>query len=108
MIMCCTNIEPWCTAMDALAQPDVKHWIVLPSLHPRGESAELLYKIPGIQFYEERQLYYALLLGVRSDVTLTFLAGYEIDPVVIDYYIELAARRASKGTWCVYHALQHA
>lgn len=82
--------------MDLLADRGlVSHLVVIPSLHPNGESAKLLSKITGIQYYEERQLYYITLLGVEQRAQLTFVAGYQLQPPVLEYYLHIAASRLS-------------
>ncbi|MDP9069934.1 MAG: ATP-grasp domain-containing protein, partial [Actinomycetota bacterium] len=57
--------------------------VVLPSAtFPVAE----LCKITGIQHYEERMLFTALLLR-RPQVSLVYLTSLPVDPAVVDYYL---------------------
>src|SRR4051794_910487 len=59
--------------------------VILPSL---TLDAEILQKIDGVNYYEERML--CLLLLLRMPHThVVFLSSMPVDPVIVDYYLHL-------------------
>ena len=65
--------------------------IVLPSL---SFPPEELRKIVGIEHYEERMLFMALVLR-KPKVRLVYLSSMPIDPAVVDYYLSFLPDPAS-------------
>ena len=58
--------------------------VVLPSIS--FASVELR-KIIGIQYYEDRMLYTLLLLR-NPDLRIVFITSVEVDPAIVDYYLD--------------------
>ncbi len=61
---------------------------VVPTCHPAGPTAKLLQLIPGILYYEERQLFHLFLLK-RPRFRVVFVSSMPIEPPIIDYYFSI-------------------
>ncbi|NPA26521.1 MAG: carboxylate-amine ligase [Chloroflexi bacterium] len=59
--------------------------VVVPSL---SLDQEVLSKIPGVHYYEERLLYYLILLQ-QPRTQVIFVTSQAVDPVIIDYMLNL-------------------
>ncbi len=59
--------------------------VVVPSL---SLDQEVLSKVTGVHYYEERLLYYLILLQLPRTQVI-FVTSQAVDPVIIDYFINL-------------------
>ncbi len=74
-----------------LYREELAHWyaprtvVVVPSL---SLDQEVLAKVTGVHYYEERLLYYLILLQLPRTQVI-FVTSQAVDPVIIDYFINL-------------------
>jgi len=74
-----------------LYREELVHWhaprtvVVVPSL---SLDQEVLSKVTGVHYYEERLLYYLILLQLPRTQVI-FVTSQAVDPVIIDYFINL-------------------
>jgi len=62
--------------------------VILPTLHPKGSTAELLRLIPGIEHYEERQLFNLFLLKCTR-YRLIYVTSTPLDQDIVNYYFSI-------------------
>ncbi|NPA07151.1 MAG: carboxylate-amine ligase [Chloroflexi bacterium] len=90
-----TEIERWYRLLNArliyLYRERLQSWhdprtvVVVPSL---SLDQEVLSKIPGVHYYEERLLYYLILLQ-HPQTQVIFVTSQAVDPVIVDYMLNL-------------------
>lgn len=61
--------------------------VIVPSIDFNEDE---LSKIPGVEYYEQRQLYHLLKLKDPS-VNMTFVSSCPVDPAIVGYYLKLNA-----------------